>query len=98
MIICAQNEDENLKKNLPLFLEQDYNNYEVILVNDQSIDSTKYVLKEFEKKYNNLKVVNIDKHINKYTTNVKNVRTSIMKETEKGKTNHTAQIEKVNAL
>ena len=39
------------------FLEQDYPDYEVIVVDDQSIDSTKYVLKDFEN-YSNLKVLN----------------------------------------
>ena len=56
---------ERITLNLPSFLEQDYPNYEVIVVDDQSIDSTKYVLKDFEKKYSNLKVISIDPHVNK---------------------------------
>ena len=63
VIICAKDESENLAKNLPSFLDQDYANFEVIVVNDQSIDGTKYLLRDFEKKYNNLKVVTIDDHI-----------------------------------
>ena len=51
-------------KNLVSILEQDYPNYEVIVVNDQSIDGTKYLLQDFEKKYQHLKVVTIDDHIN----------------------------------
>ena len=31
VVICARNEAENLKKNLPVFLTQDYKNYEVIV-------------------------------------------------------------------
>lgn len=64
IIICAKNEAENLKQVLPVVLSQDYKNYEVVVVNDQSNDATAFVLKEFEKKYTNLKVVTIEQHIN----------------------------------
>ena len=64
VIICAKDEAEMLSLNLPSFLEQDYPDYEVIVVDDQSIDSTKYVLKDFEKNYSNLKVVSIEPHVN----------------------------------
>ena len=52
-----------LSVNLPSFLEQDYPEYEVIVVDDQSEDGTKYILKDLEKKYFNLKVVTIDPHV-----------------------------------
>jgi len=64
IIICAKNEFQNLKDKLPAILNQDYPNYEVIVVNDQSVDDTSVLLKEFEKQYPNLVVVTIDKHIN----------------------------------
>ena len=63
VIICAKDEAEMLSANLPSFLEQDYSEYEVIVVDDQSVDGTKYLLKDLEKKYFNLKVVTIDPHI-----------------------------------
>jgi len=65
IIVCAKNEFQNLKDKLPAILNQDYPNYEVILVNDQSVDDTAVLLKEFEKQYPNLIVVTIEKHINK---------------------------------
>jgi len=65
IIVCAKNEFQNLKDKLPAILNQDYPNYEVILVDDQSVDDTAVLLKEFEKQYPNLVVVTIDKHINK---------------------------------
>jgi len=65
IIICAKNEFQNLKYKLPAILNQDYPNYEVIVVNDQSVDDTAVLLKEFEKKYPKLVVVTIEKHINK---------------------------------
>jgi glycosyltransferase involved in cell wall biosynthesis len=59
IIICARNEENQLKKNLPSLLEQDYPDFEVIVVNDCSWDETDLVLIDFEKKYSRLKVVTI---------------------------------------
>src|SRR5690606_25703466 len=63
IIICAHNEQENLKTYLPAILEQDYSNFEVIVVNDCSGDDTKWVLKDFTEKYAHLKVGEIKEHI-----------------------------------
>lgn len=51
VIICAHNEADNLQNFLPLILEQDYENFEVIVVNDQSTDNSEAILLEFQKKY-----------------------------------------------
>jgi poly-beta-1,6-N-acetyl-D-glucosamine synthase len=59
VIICALNEAGNLRQNLPKILEQDYPNFEVIVVNDASTDDTADVLQAFSKKYPHLKVVTI---------------------------------------
>jgi len=61
VIICAQNEEENLKKHLPRILTQYYPNYEVIVVDDCSTDNTEEVLKDFAKKYPNLRYTSIKK-------------------------------------
>ena len=37
VIICAKNESENIKKFLPSILEQDYPDYEVIVINDGAL-------------------------------------------------------------
>jgi len=58
IIICAYNEAENLRKNLPKILEQDYPEFEVIVVNDNSSDKTLDVLLDFKKKYATLCVIN----------------------------------------
>lgn len=62
VIICARNEEDNLSKNLPFVLEQDYPNFEVIVVNHQSSDDTMFVLKAFEEQYKNLRVIEIAKN------------------------------------
>lgn len=54
VIICARNESENLQKYLPSVLEQDYPDFEVIVVNDGSTDESEDVLTIFEEKYTNL--------------------------------------------
>lgn len=59
IIICAKNEAENLKKNIPLILNQNYSNFEIVLVNDSSFDDTLEVMKAFEAKHNNIKIVDV---------------------------------------
>ena len=59
VIICARNEEKKLKKNLEKFLNQDYDNYELIVVNDRSWDNSLEFLNNLKKKYSKLKVVDI---------------------------------------
>ncbi len=61
IVICARDEASNLQKNLPAVLNQDYYDFEVVVVNDCSEDHTATVLEEFEKQYTNLKVTTIKK-------------------------------------
>lgn len=57
VIICAQNEAQNLESNLPQVLQQEYPKFEVLVVNDQSMDTTQSVLDEMKDKYHNLKTI-----------------------------------------
>lgn len=59
ILICAYNEAENLGRHLPEILAQEYPDFEVIVVNDRSSDSTATVLDHFSKKYPRLRVVTI---------------------------------------
>ncbi|MDZ7739646.1 MAG: glycosyltransferase [Bacteroidales bacterium] len=61
VVICARNEAENLKSFLPSVLEQDYHDFEVVVVNDCSDDDSEDVLERFTKEYKNLKVTTIHK-------------------------------------
>src|SRR5690606_22968574 len=63
VVICARNEEENLRQNLPKVLNQDYPQFEVILVNDFSEDESKWLLKDLATQYPNLKVVEIAEHV-----------------------------------
>lgn len=49
VIICAKNEAKNLTENLPLFLKQNYKNFELVLINDRSRDQTLKVMEQFKK-------------------------------------------------
>ena len=44
IIIAARNESDNLYENLPSILSQDYPEFEVIVVNNQSIDDSGWLL------------------------------------------------------
>ncbi len=60
IIICARNEADNLIRNLPLIFEQNYPfPFEIIVVDDASIDNTPLILNQFAAAYSNLKVINI---------------------------------------
>jgi len=55
VVICARDEAANLTKNLPGILVQDYRTtHEIIVVNDNSQDETKYLLDEFKKSFKSL--------------------------------------------
>ena len=60
VIICARDEAANLAKNLPGALVQQYSTtHEVIVVNDNSFDDTKYLLEAYKKEYRQLQVVEL---------------------------------------
>ncbi|PCJ64296.1 MAG: transmembrane glycosyltransferase [Bacteroidetes bacterium] len=60
VIIAARNERKNLEQYLPLILDQEYSEFEVVVVNDGSHDGTKGFLEELDAKYDRLKVVTLE--------------------------------------
>ena len=60
VVICARDEDENLARNLPGVLVQSYpSTSEVVVVNDNSVDDSKYILQELKKTFKSLNVVEL---------------------------------------
>ncbi len=60
VIICAKDEAENLVKNLPGALVQKYRTtHEVIVVNDNSFDESKYILEEYQRSFKQLQLVEL---------------------------------------
>ena len=60
VIVCAKNEEENLKKLLPLLITQDYPNFEIVLIDDASRDETLEIFEEYEKLHKNIKLVKVE--------------------------------------
>jgi glycosyltransferase involved in cell wall biosynthesis len=59
VIVCAKNEEENVLKFIPILAEQDYPDYEVVLIDDASSDNTLEIFEDFEKKYPNIRLVKV---------------------------------------
>ena len=57
VIIAARNESHNLRENLRFILEQNYSNFEVIVVNNNSSDDSYQVLSALKKGYNHLEII-----------------------------------------
>ena len=60
VIICAKDEDENIARYFPGVLVQKYpSTHEVIVVNDNSVDDSKYILEELQKTFKLLQIVDL---------------------------------------
>lgn len=59
ILLCARNEAANLRRHLPAVLEQDYPDFEVIVIDDASDDDTPAVLAFFQEKYPHLRVLRL---------------------------------------
>ena len=59
VIICAKNEEDNLKKLLPKLLSQDYSTFQIVLINDASTDKTLEVMKSFKQNDARVKIVHV---------------------------------------
>jgi len=64
IIICAKNEEKNLKQFLPFIAEQNYTNFEIVLVDDGSTDSSLEIMNDFKNKFSTkvaVQIIPIDK-------------------------------------
>ena len=62
LIVCARNEEDNLFKHIPVLLNQNYPDFEVIVVNDQSQDDSSHILKAYQNEFSNLRVIELEKN------------------------------------
>ena len=60
VLVCAKNNEENVKQFIPLLAKQNYQDFEIVLIDDASSDETLEVFEEFEKQYNNVKLVKVE--------------------------------------
>ncbi|UJP65515.1 glycosyltransferase [Mongoliitalea daihaiensis] len=59
VVIAARNEKENLSKLIPIICNQNYPNFDIMVVNDRSNDGTKALLEQLMSKYPKLRTVTI---------------------------------------
>lgn len=59
VIICAKNEAKNLQEFLPKIINQNYPNFEIILINDASTDTTLEIMEAFKELHSKIKIVNV---------------------------------------
>ncbi len=66
VVLVAHNESEFLKESLPYLLEQDYPNFEVVVVDYTSRDDTQFVLQVCSENYPNLKAISFPEDVNMF--------------------------------
>lgn len=66
VVMVANNEGSYLRDNLVYLLEQDYPDYEVVVVDYKSTDDTKFVLKVCSQNYPHLRVVSMPEDVNMF--------------------------------
>ena len=59
LIVCAKNEAENLKNHIPLWLEQDHQDFELILIDDASVDDSLEVMESFQADNPEIQIVKV---------------------------------------
>jgi len=68
VIICAKDESDNLRKFLPFVLQQDYPDFEVIVINDGSTDQSDTLLNDLSVEYPNLRTTFVPVGANNVST------------------------------
>jgi len=61
VIVCAKNEEKNIQKYLPLLINQNYHNFEIVIIDDASSDDTRDLIENFQIQHPNLiKLVKVE--------------------------------------
>ncbi|MBQ9254834.1 MAG: glycosyltransferase family 2 protein [Bacteroidales bacterium] len=67
IVLVANNNAEALQNQLLKILEQDYPEFEVVIVNENSQDDTEFVIYVLSQMYPNIKLVNLKRNLNKFS-------------------------------
>lgn len=59
IIVCAKNEAENLSVLIPKLLEQNYSQFEIVLINDSSSDDSLEIMESHKLNNSNIKIVDV---------------------------------------
>ncbi len=60
VIVCAKNDAAKVKELVPVLANQNYPNFELVLIDNASSDETLDVFEEFEKQYANIRLVKVE--------------------------------------
>jgi cellulose synthase/poly-beta-1,6-N-acetylglucosamine synthase-like glycosyltransferase len=60
VVVAARNEERNIESLLDHLIQQDYPDFEVIIVNDRSTDGTQSILQKYHLKHSNVRFVDIE--------------------------------------
>ncbi len=60
VVICARNEERNLRDLIPALMDQDYPDFELVVVDDSSWDDSGETLKAYAVTYPNVKFISLD--------------------------------------
>lgn len=60
VIICVKNQEDTIQKHIESILEQNYSNFEIVLIDNASSDGTLDIFEEYEKQYANIKLVKVE--------------------------------------
>lgn len=64
VIVLVHNQYNDLQKNLPELLQQDYPDFEVVVVDDNSDDGSKELLERYAEKFANLRILQLTQSLN----------------------------------
>ncbi len=77
VIICAKNEATHLLKFLPYIADQNYSEFEIVLVNDDSKDNSLVIMMDFQRKITSdqisVKIISLNKENSKGKKNALNI-------------------------
>jgi len=73
--IClpVYNMEKYIERSLLSVINQSFQDFEIIIVNDNSIDNTVNIIKNLQKEYNRIRIINHDKNLGVYSSRVESI-------------------------